>query len=149
MIDLGSGGRGGDFDLNLAPIIDCFTVLITFLLASASFLAIGILSTNPAIPSPATPGGTPPSINLEVELGPASEITMKVSGKETREKKFPAVKGSWDLGGLQSEVTEVRKKWPDTQSLVLSAGNEIEYEHLVRVMEALKTKIPAVFLGGF
>ena len=32
-----------DFDLNLAPIIDCMTVLITFMLASASFLSIGIL----------------------------------------------------------------------------------------------------------
>ena len=32
---------GQDVDLNITPIIDCFTVLITFLLASASFLSIG------------------------------------------------------------------------------------------------------------
>ena len=37
----GSGGQ--DFELNLASLIDCFTVLITFLLASASFLSVGIL----------------------------------------------------------------------------------------------------------
>ena len=39
-----SRSRGGslDFELNLAPIIDCLVVLITFMLASASFLSISI-----------------------------------------------------------------------------------------------------------
>ena len=32
-----------DFELNLAPIIDCFTVLIAFILISASFASINIL----------------------------------------------------------------------------------------------------------
>ena len=31
-----------DFDVNITPIIDSFTVLITFMLASASFLSVGI-----------------------------------------------------------------------------------------------------------
>ena len=31
----GSESGGQDFDLNLAPIIDCFTVLITFMLVHA------------------------------------------------------------------------------------------------------------------
>ena len=31
----------GEVELNITPIIDCFTVLITFLLASASFISIG------------------------------------------------------------------------------------------------------------
>jgi biopolymer transport protein ExbD len=39
-----SGKKSREFDLNLAPIIDCLTVLITFLLASAAFLAIGQLT---------------------------------------------------------------------------------------------------------
>ena len=30
-----------EVELNLTPVLDCFTVLITFLLASAGFLSIG------------------------------------------------------------------------------------------------------------
>jgi biopolymer transport protein ExbD len=37
------GGNSQDADINLAPIIDCFTVLIAFMLVSASFLSIGVL----------------------------------------------------------------------------------------------------------
>jgi biopolymer transport protein ExbD len=38
-----SKGASQDFDLNLAPIIDCITVLIAFILISTSFISIGLL----------------------------------------------------------------------------------------------------------
>jgi biopolymer transport protein ExbD len=38
--NFGGGGNGQEVELNITPIIDCFTVLITFLLASASFLSL-------------------------------------------------------------------------------------------------------------
>ena len=44
MMVSGSGGKkDSDFELNLASIIDCFTVLITYLLVTASFITLGIL----------------------------------------------------------------------------------------------------------
>ena len=47
-VDSGDDGVELDFDLNLAPIIDCFTVLITFLLISASYISINIIEASVA-----------------------------------------------------------------------------------------------------
>ena len=43
-----------DFELNLASIIDCFTVLITYLLVSASFISLGILDVSVPVMACAT-----------------------------------------------------------------------------------------------
>src|SRR3954462_13573955 len=106
--DGGNGGQGGqsqDFDLNLAPIIDCFTVLITFMLASASFLAIGILDAQIALPgTSSTPNQKPPSINLDVELGANHEIKIKVTAKTKLAKKLPAKADDWDTATLGAEI---------------------------------------------
>jgi len=47
-----------DVDINITPIIDCFTVLITFLLASASFLSIGCFEVS-------TPGNAADAAQIE------------------------------------------------------------------------------------
>lgn len=144
-----SGRIGQDFDLNLAPIIDCFTVLIAFMLASASYLAIGILDTNPSTPGQPGPNAKPPSINLEVALEPSHRIQIRISGKEKLDKALPAVKDDWDFKSLVEEVTRAKKAWPDTQTLILSATDETAYEEVIRAMDVLKPVIPNIALGGF
>ncbi|RYZ61531.1 MAG: hypothetical protein EOP09_19835, partial [Proteobacteria bacterium] len=60
------GGAGSlEFDLNLAPIIDCFTVLITFLLVSASFLSVSIFDAG-FTPVEQMGDTTPPPITIQV-----------------------------------------------------------------------------------
>lgn len=65
-----SGSKGGsqDFDINLAPIIDCFTVLITFMLVSASFLAIGIFDAGVEAAGTSAANTKPPAVHLELSL---------------------------------------------------------------------------------
>ncbi|NDF14013.1 hypothetical protein EB061_01655 [bacterium] len=38
----GGGGGEGDVELNIAPIVDCFTVLIAYMLVSMSFIQLSI-----------------------------------------------------------------------------------------------------------
>jgi biopolymer transport protein ExbD len=147
----GSHGKGAsqDFDLNLAPIIDCFTVLITFMLVSASFLATGIFDAAAEAPGQATSDVKPPAVHLEVTLMDQSNIEVKLSGKEKFSHKLPSKDQDWNLTALQNELQQVQKKWPEVQSMTLTASNEIQYLHLIRVMEATKKIIPGVLFGGF
>ncbi len=151
------GGQNQDFDINLAPIIDCFTVLITFLLASASFLAIGIFDSSVAVPG-ATNKTQAVSVRVDVELGSQFEIAFKLSGAPPAKgkekdgnyvKKLPALNGKWNTVLLLEEIEKVQKAWPNTGSMVLSAGDDIEYVHIVKVMETMRTKVPNILLGGF
>src|SRR5688572_24880445 len=107
------GSNSQDFDLNLAPIIDCFTVLITFMLASASFLAIGIFDSGVAAGGAAANSATPPSIRVDVELAAKKGIVLKVEGKTKFTKNLPAKNGEWDFAALIAEIGELKRKWPD------------------------------------
>jgi len=141
------GGKSQDFELNLAPIIDCFTVLITFMLASASFLAIGVFDSSVAAEGPPT-NEKPPAITVDAELAPKKVIVLKVVGKAKITKNLAAKDGDWDFNALIAEVSELRKSWPDTKGMILNADNEVPYGDVVRAMEALNTHIPAVLLRG-
>ena len=145
------GGKSGsqDFDLNLAPIIDCFTVLITFMLVSASFLSIGILEAGVGAPAQSSESSKPPEIALEVEMQPDFRMKLKVSGRDSRTIDLASQGGTWDFSGLNREISGIQQKWPQTHSLVLSATNDIEYLHIVQCMEKLHQVVPDILLGGF
>lgn len=146
----GGSGKGGsqDFDLNLAPIIDCFTVLITFMLASASFLAVGILDASVASNGPPPPDAKPPALKVDVELGLQKDISLKVNGKTKLEKKLPPLNGEWNSAALVQELTALKRQWPDTRSMTLNAHDDVEYLQVIKIMEAVKPQIPVVLLGG-
>jgi len=148
--DTGSphGGRSQDFDINLAPIIDCFTVLISFMLISASFLAIGVFDANLATEGPPAANTPPPSLRVDVQLNPKMAIQLKVAGKTKMDLAIPATGEDWDLKALTAEIQKLKEQWPDTKSAVLNAADDVEYKHIVRVMETLKTQLPSILLGG-
>ena len=150
----GAPGLGGhsssqDFDLNLAPIIDCFTVLITFMLVSASFLSIGILEAGIGTPSQTSSPSKPPDVTLELRLVQGNRMELKVAGKESHTFDLEAQGGAWDFAGLTQQIAGIQKRWPQTEAIVLSATDDIEYLHIIQCMEKLHQIIPNILLGGF
>jgi biopolymer transport protein ExbD len=147
----GSNSKGGsqDFEINLAPIIDCFTVLITFMLVSASFLAIGILDAGVEAAGATAENVKPPAVRLELLLLKGSLIELKVSGKSHFDRKISARNNELDMSALESELQTIQKKWPEIQSLTLTAQNDIEYIQIIKIMETSRKVIPSVLLGGF
>lgn len=138
-----------DFDLNLAPIIDCFTVLITFMLISASFLAVGILDAGAGVMTQPVAGETPPPVAVEVQLHDQYRATVKLTGKSTQNYELTAKNGAWDMEGLDKALAEIKAKWPTTDSVVLSANDTVEYLHVIQFMEKIHKTIPGIALGGF
>ncbi len=138
-----------DFELNLAPIVDCFTVLITFMLVSASFISIGILDAGAGAGSTGALNQVPPEVILQVQMQTPFVFELKVSGKVTQTIHLSAQNGAWDYEGLVREISGIKQKWPKLDSLILNATDEIEYVHIVGCMEKLKKVIPGVLLAGF
>jgi len=152
-VDSGQGGKGKggsqDFDLNLAPIIDSFTVLIAFMLVSASFLSIGILDAGISAAGVAPKSDAPPSVNLTVEVASDHHFTLKLSGKSTANVKLAGKEGKYDLEGLTEKVGGYRKQWTDLNAVTLVSEEAVQYKDVVQVMEALRKNVPVVLLGGF
>ncbi len=145
-----SGNKNSqDFELNLASIIDCFTVIIAFLLASTAFLSIGIFDAGIAAGAPQAQSLTPPSVQVAVEMKSNHRIEIKVSGKTTRNLSLDQAGEQWNRDDLVSRISEFKKEWPELQSVVLSADNDVAYHEVIKTMEKMKGQIQFVMLGGF
>jgi biopolymer transport protein ExbD len=142
------GGNSQEVDLNLAPIIDCFTVLIAFMLVSASFLSIGLLDAGIAAATPSSSATQPPPVNIEVVVKSGFEIQIKISGKETKTLTVPANGGGLDLEKLKLSLEPIHARWPTVAGATLSAENSVEYKTIIQTMEATRKVFPAVALGG-
>src|SRR5690349_10579471 len=87
-----------DLELNLASIIDCFTVLITYLLVSASFIALGSFDVAVAKPpSDSIQQEEKPEVSLAIEMEPNRDLKLKLSGAERASFVIPAKDGFWDF----------------------------------------------------
>lgn len=144
------GDQSQDFELNLASIIDCFTVLVTFLLASSAFISIGILDAGIAA------GGvemkkdhTPPSVQVTVDLKPGHAMELRVTGKATTNLSIPAAGAQWDFPRLNTEISALKGKFSDLGAITLTAEESIEYGEVILGMEQIRKTIPVVMLGGF
>lgn len=140
-----------DFEINLAPIIDCFTVLITYLLVSASFISLSVLDVQVASVSdqPAQDQNPPTeSQTLIIDLQANKTMNVIVTGKEPVHMPIPAsANGHWDLAQLIAMVEGAKAKWPSIAEASVKADPTLEYREVVRIVEGLKKTMPKVFLG--
>jgi len=139
-----SRSRGGplDFDLNLAPIIDCFTVLITFMLASASFLSISIFDAG-FTPAEAQGDPTPPPITVTLDLKKNGSLQVVTKGKLDSRNTFA------NPDEAAEALRQLKEKYPGLESVTITADQEVEYESIVKAMEKARKFMPAMVLGGF
>jgi biopolymer transport protein ExbD len=146
-----SGGNSQDFELNLASIIDCFTVLIAFMLASATFLSIGILDAGVAAAgAPAASSDKPPEVNITIELAKDQKFVIKLSGKTTSSTPLEALTGNkYNYEALTQSLISTKSRFSDVNAVTLTADNSIVYKDVVKAMEVIRKTIPVVLLGGF
>lgn len=144
------GGEGQDFELNLAPIIDCFTVLITYMLVSASFITLDMLDVSVATTSDAPADQQPqePPMSLSIELTQKFDLNVKLSGKKVESLTFVSkTDKEFDNDRLLDALRKVKKKWSNITDVNVKAEPGVQYKYLVRLIENVKTEMPKVTLG--
>ena len=149
-MQLDSGGNGAeiDFDLNLAPIIDCFTVLITFLLISASYISIHILETSVTSVEVSTdPIASSPGISLSVLTKHNDGFDIIISGNENKTISVPS--STYALTQLEQVLSDILSQWKDTKILTVSGEDGVEYKDIVRVIEMGGKHFSTILIGGF
>ena len=144
---------GQDFDLNIAPIIDCFTVLIAYLLISASFVSIGFfdvgVSTTTEVAAPSQPPVPQEFMSVALKGGEGGRgLEIKLSGPENAVLKLPPkTGGARDIEGLKAELAKVRARWPTLSEASVNGDAQVEYQEMVQVVEALKKELTKVYVG--
>lgn len=148
------GGGGQDFDLNLAPIIDMFTVLITYLLVSASFITLGAYEVGIATSAPSSAKQVAPAevpVQVTIDLDGRQKMTIKVTGGPSSVNivyPLPAVRGSWNLDGAAQKLAELKGRYPGFKDATMSAAPAVVYKDVVEVIEKLRKVVPKIYLGA-
>jgi biopolymer transport protein ExbD len=124
-------------ELLLVPMIDIFTVLVTFLLMTAVFsrtviLELKLPTNNPNFVEP------PPGLELEVIL---RQNMVQVADKKTGPlATFPRAQsdGPYDLKALSEYLQVVKGRYPDKTEATLLLEQDIPYDSLVQVMDTIR-----------
>lgn len=139
--------NGQEVELNITPIIDCFTVLITFLLISASFLSIGFFEAY--TPGNASePSQSEPDTEAIIRIKSNQVAEFKVKGKKNLTLTFD-MKQKDGLAGLDSELKKLQEEKINMANVLVSADDDVDYKVLADLMSHLNdTKFPVV-VGEF
>lgn len=122
-------------ELLLVPMIDIFTVLVTFLLMTAVFSRITILQLD--LPSSSSEqAGTPPAFRLEVivrhegfELTNGSKLIATI----------PKVDGEYDFKSLTEMAVALKREYPDANDASVLLERDVAYDYLIQSMDAIRT----------
>jgi len=132
-------------ELMLVPMIDIFSVMITFLLMTAVFSRISIIQLD--LPSAAAGEPVEPTFRLEVMV--RKEGLELTNGQETI-AVLPQENGAYPLQQLTLMAANLKGQHVDVDTASVLMAPDVEYDHLVQVMDAIRsTDQPTAEANGF
>jgi biopolymer transport protein ExbD len=125
-------------ELLLVPMIDIFTVLVTFLLMTAVFSRITIIQLD--LPSAAAGSPSEPEFRLEVIV--KKEGFELTNGRELI-AALPTVNGEYDFKALTEMAVALKREHPETETASVLMDPGVNYDYLIRAMDAIRdTELP-------
>jgi biopolymer transport protein ExbD len=139
MYDSHTRRMGKPAGLLLVPMIDIFTVLVTFLLMTAVFARITILQLD--LPSSADGKVTEPTFRLEVIV---RKDGLELTNGSALIATLPTVNGEYELKTLSELALSLKRDHPLVDSASVLLEPEVRYDSLIQVMDAIRsTEVPA------
>ncbi len=124
----------------MTTFLNLMVVLVPFLLITAVFSRITIIE----LSLPTTEGGAAPAepaYRVEVVVRQDRLELLDSNGKVAT---LPKVDGEYDFAGLQAHVIALKESHPDEDDASVLLEPAIEYDHLIQVMDVLRSAdVPA------
>jgi biopolymer transport protein ExbD len=122
-------------ELLLVPMIDIFTVLVTFLLTTAVFSRTVILQLN--LPASQTEfRDPPPGLQLEVMVRKSGMVVADRNSGPLA--PLPNTAGGYDYEGLTAYLKRVKAKFPEKTDASILLEADTPYDILVQVMDRVR-----------
>ena len=122
-------------ELNITAFMNLMVILVPFLLITAVFSQVAILELD--LPSSTDqPDELPETIQLEIVVrANRLEVGERNTGLLT---SLPRIDGDYDFEGLSSYLKRVKAKYPDKIDATVLLENDVSYDVLVQVMDAVR-----------
>jgi biopolymer transport protein ExbD len=122
-------------ELLLVPMIDIFTVLVTFLLMTAVFSRTVILELK--LPSQNTEFRDPPP-GLQLEVIVRKDLLQAADRNTGPLATFNNTPQGYDYQGLSEYLQQVKAKFPDKTDATVLLESDIPYDTVVQVMDKVR-----------
>ena len=129
-------------ELLLVPMIDIFTVLVTFLLMTAVFSRTVILQIN--MPSSQTEFRDPPP-GLQIEVMVRKDLLQVADRNSGPLATFPNNATGYDYDGLTDYLKRIKAKFPEKTDATILLEPDTPYDILVQIMD--RTRVFEVSQG--
>ncbi len=139
-----SKGESNPLEINVTPMIDMFSVLVSFLLVTAVFSSVGqhtvqipFLSSAPP-PSQAVVDKDPKKVlTLIIDNQKAKlEVTMSNVSKIVESAEFNIDPNGLD--SLQAKIYSIKSADPKVDTVTIMQDTQTEYEKFISVLDALR-----------
>src|SRR5579863_7970393 len=122
-------------ELLLVPMIDIFTVLVTFLLMTAVFSRTVILQLN--LPAQNTTFKEPPP-GLQLEVMVRKDLLQVADRNSGPLATIPNTQAGYDYGALTDYLKRVKAKFPEKTDATILLEPDTPYDTLVQVMDRVR-----------
>ena len=122
-------------ELDMTTFLNLMVVLVPFLLITAVFSRITIVELN--LPS-ATGGAKADEIPFRIEVI-VREAGLEITNGTSTIAAIPKVEEEYDLETLTEMVTSLKRDHPDSSDASVLLEPAIEYDHLIQVMDAVRS----------
>lgn len=121
-------------ELDVTTFLNLMVVLIPFLLTTAVFSRVTILE----LDMPTSAGGaTDNRAKLSIEVI-VRKNKLEIGNGKGVIASIPQVEGEYDMVTLSKRLIELKADYPDKEEATVLMEPEIAYDHLVRVMDAVR-----------
>ena len=134
----------GTFEINVTPMIDMFSVMITFLLATAVFSSTGqtrvevpFLSSKPA-PTQEEVDKTPLRLVTVIVENKVVKMESSLSNNSSSVQKSEFANDPRGLDDLQAKLYQLRQQDPKFDKVTVMTELDTKYENLVNVVDAMR-----------
>jgi len=122
-------------ELDMTTFLNLMVVLVPFLLITAVFSRITIVE----LSLPTSAGGaapSEPSFRVEVIV---REAGLEIANGSAVIATLPKVDDAYDLGKLSELVMSLKRDYPNTDDASVLLDPDIEYDHLIQVMDVVRS----------
>lgn len=133
-------GSHGAEELDLTAMINMMVILVCFLLISAVFSRVTVLELKMPAAAEAPLAKNTPLKNAELAL----EVIIRKNSIEISDrngsfyKKLANLKAGYDIAALGQQFRELKSRFPSKRDASILLEDDIAYEILVQVMDALR-----------
>jgi biopolymer transport protein ExbD len=122
-------------ELDMTTFLNLMVVLVPFLLITAVFSRITIVE----LSLPTSSGGPPPAeqpFRVEVMV---RETGLEISNGTAVIAAIPKQDEAYDLAKLSEYLQDLKRQYPDVVDASVLLEPEIAYDHLIQVMDTVRT----------